>query len=570
MMDKNLALNSFTQVRTGDLGDIKKWGTKEPELSKGSNEIIDAGSKIADAIAVYGYAQSLPHSLKIVKCCLNTFRLADDWRRVRSVESNLDSLYKVRKVVPLDNKNDAYNDITFKYFYSNYDEYKKGIRELDRKYVLNKWKICLLEEELSMPDVEDREKKEMVLRKLCGINRSIERRVSRKQCLKERIINNEAISINKNSEKRLFWKFGADLLSFAANIIEVFTFPVVATFLLACKTPGMIYGICRKIYRNEDILTREVNMKEDYILTTLQLPALVADFWNVIDKWIFKKIRKKSDDARKEQVLNKQLGYIEEKISKLIGNDIFSKMKNIEDIGEDENKQKELIEEFILIRDKQIQERTIQELESIREKISDMQLNMELDKDIEKQRKRLTKIENEIINKAGRGPKHNEFTEERRNDILEEVIRDIETKMTELEIGEEGLKTLDLVFKQSKKTEEVIGQRPSKWYLKHFNLRTMEDEDKMRSIAKFIVNHIKELPDVDNLSEEERKEFTNNEIEIEKSYKRMEEMLKTLNVDGAGDFIKRIRNYRMNKGTVGAESKNDIIDDLIEKMKKEI
>ncbi|MBP5426790.1 MAG: hypothetical protein J6Y29_02705 [Clostridiales bacterium] len=573
-MDERLLLRSYSQNSTKVLDKNEERGTKDPELSKGFGEIIDTTSKLSDALAVLGYVESLPRNLKIFKLLVDTFRLGDDVRKVRYVGSRLENLEGVKKV--LDESDDEryakkydYKNNKFKYFYSDYDEYKDGLRRRGTKYILNKWDIRKLEKELSNQNVENREIKEKEVEKLKDINSKLEKSISRKQKLRERVINSEAININKHSSRRLRWKFAADALSFVANVIEVFTFPVVAAYVCATKVPGAVYGICRKIYINKFNSSRDgigiEKVKDDYILTTLQLPALVTDFWSSIDKWILKKFREKSEKERKEEVAKAQLDYISQQVEGL--------SEKIKEVGKDDDSKKKFLENLekaVLLGEKRSLEEAISRLEEDREIFTNEDYIDELNKDIEKQKKKLRKIEDKMISKTGRGAEHDKYTEEVRGRKLTEAINEIVSIETKLEVGGEGLDKVRKAVFDSKKTEVIIGARPRDRFLRMFNIRTMEDEDRMKSTAKFIVSHIRNLPDYDNLDENEAKEFKTSVDETKKSYKRIEKMLKTINIDDGNAFINKVRDYKREKAEGGSPDKNSLIDELVEAMKKEI
>jgi len=110
-------------------------------------------------------------------------------------------------------------------------------------------------------------------------------------------------------------------------------------------------------------------------------------------------------------------------------------------------------------------------------------------------------------------------------------------------------------FETSRRSQDVLCAKP-KWNLRMFKIEASEDNDRLENTAKFVLKHIKELPDDAKIKEELEKddldEKTKNKLlkglkQVEESKERVKTMLEVLGIDNADDYIRDVKEYKSNK-----------------------
>lgn len=489
---------SFSCKNIDDCDLKENYLEKSPNKAEAPKEITKAVTELVEPLGKIGlgFFTDLPTPLKCVKCSLNIIDLVDAINEARYIDVNLGELKKINDVLvkelpEIEKINCIYGLKTdaltnedceklYKYYFSNYDDMKKLLRDIDDR-------IRYLERNVGLENEKD------IINEMESLiaSRALLERIT------ERVILLEAFDINKANKKKSYSKFFAAFMSLISDVISLVKIPALESILLAVKVPKIIGNVFWKFGRfMEGKIDKEKAKDEEALVAAFNLPLLAVNLFKVLDKYIFKKIRDKAEASRKEDRNMRIINFLKEKIEKEKGNLEFNRLM----------KEKENLDEQI---------------------------------------EALEKSEDNYIKEA---------------------------------------------LKLSKQSMGVLNAS-AKGYLKFngFRMKTLEDEERMTNVARFVIKRVKDLHLIENKLDKgnvENRHVIENNLKV--SYSRVKSMIVALGVnkDDVGGFIDDIRNYKKRKdGSIAKaglkenvdptilkvcrDDKQKLIDRLVEAMKSE-
>jgi len=309
MKDVVKNLKEFGYRKTGKYVLKKRNIIEKTDAYKAPGEITDATSDLLDKVVAFDTVitaakiDEVPKHFKVFKGLLNILKLEDDTTQLLNLNSRVQYANEIEKVLKEENEALEYEDNVDLKFYENYNNVKEELKDNAKLIAEQKENEKIAKEKMKnhSNDAEFESEKEN-LEKAKGNKTKLLTKRAYMMNMTERAIVKEIVDLNKENRFVMVHRILGNIAGFAASVIEVFSLPV-----------------------------------NKMIVAGLQIPTLFGKLLSKINEHIIKKIRDKSENSRKDNVLKNQL----DEVKKNIGDDKFSKIVNKETDGQ---KQKELLE----------------------------------------------------------------------------------------------------------------------------------------------------------------------------------------------------------------------------------